>query len=100
MLTFKRMIYICTIIIVLLSVAIVMLSIGFRKSKMSHRQNIGELNYAMTKLSADNESKISQLHLSDEINRKLFSTREQIDKDIMAIQTELMEILAKNSLLG
>ena len=94
------MIYICTIIIVLLSVAIVMLSIGFRKSKLSHRQKIGELNYAMTKLTIDDENKISQLHLSDEINRKLFSTCEQIDKDIMAIQAELIEILVKNSLLG
>lgn len=93
------MIYLLTIIIVLLSIAIVTLSVNFRKAKLSHREKVAELRFALVQLTADNEHKLAQLQLSDDLKNKLQATREKLDKDLVAVQYDLVEILSKNSLI-
>jgi hypothetical protein len=66
------MIYILIAIIVLLSIAIVVLSIDFRRAKMSHEEKVGKLNYAVVQLLSDSETQLGQLRLSDELGGKAF----------------------------
>lgn len=93
------MIYLLTIIIILLSIAIVTLSVNFRKTKLSHQEKVAELRYALVQLTANNEHGMAQLQLSDDLKDRLQATREKLDKDLMAVQYDLVEILSKNSLL-
>lgn len=93
------MICLLTIVIVLLSIAIVALSVSFRKARLSHQEKVAELRFALIQLTATNQHGTAQLQLSDELKGKLQSTREKLDKDLMAIQYDLVGILSKNSLL-
>lgn len=93
------MIYLLIAIIVLLSLTIVVLSINFRKAQLSHNQKVGELQYVIVQLTADNDDKLSRLKLSDELRQKLQFAREKIDREVMMMQHDIIETLSKNNLI-
>lgn len=93
------MIYLLIAIIVLLSLTIVVLSINFRKAQLSHNLKVSELQYAIVQLMADNEGRLAQLKLSDELKEKLQSAREKLDRDLMVVQHDLVEKLVHNGLV-
>lgn len=93
------MIYILTAIIVLLSAAIVYITIDFKRTKNSHEKKVNELNYTIVGLMANNDNQLGQLKLSDELKGKLIAARETIDKDMLAMQYDFVETLSKNKLL-
>lgn len=93
------MIYLLATIIVLLSIAIVTLSIHFRRARLSHQEKVAELRYAIVRLTASNEQTLAQLQLSGDLENKWKATREKLDKDLMAVQHDLVEILYRNRLI-
>ena len=99
MITFRRMIYILIAIIVLLSVAIVCISIDFKRTKHDHKKKVTELNYVIVGLAANSDNQLGQLRLSDEIKEKLVAARETIDKDMMDMQYDFVKTLSENKLL-
>jgi uncharacterized coiled-coil protein SlyX len=99
MITFRRMIYILIAIIILLSAAIVALSIDFKRAKQSHQQKINELNYVIAELVISNDSQQGQLKISDDLREKLRTAKEKIDRDLLAMQYDFVEILSENKLL-
>ncbi len=99
MITFRSMIYFLTAVIIVLTAAIVALSIDFRYAKVQHRQKVDELNHIIVQLMSSNDAQLSQLRLSDELKDKLNEARESIDKDLMAIQHDLVGTLSKNGLI-
>jgi hypothetical protein len=92
------MIYLLIAIIVLLSLTIVVLSINFRRAQLGHNKKVGEMQHIIVQLTADNDEKLAKLKLSDDLRQKLHATREQIDRDVMAMQYDLVATLVKNNL--
>lgn len=93
------MIYLLIAVIVLLSLTIVVLSVNFRKARLSHDHKVNELQYVIVQLTADNHEKLAQLKLSDELREKLHFAREKIDRDILAMQHDFIDTLSKNDLI-
>ncbi|RZJ30933.1 MAG: hypothetical protein EOO48_03620 [Flavobacterium sp.] len=93
------MIYILIALIALLTAVIVGLCINFSKAKRSHAQKVGELQYVIVQLTAHNDEQIDKLKLSDALREKLQTARETIDKDLISMQYDFVETLAKNNLI-
>jgi hypothetical protein len=93
------MIYLLIAIIILLSLTIVVLSVNFRKAQLSHHKKVGELQFTLVQMTADNNDTRVRLELSESLKSTLRLAREKIDRDVMAIQHDLVETLAKNNLI-
>lgn len=93
------MIYVLIAIIVLLSVTIVVLSINFRKAQLAHHRKVSEMQYVITQLTANSDDKLAQLELSDELRQTLRAAREKIDREMVAIQHDLVGKLVQNGLV-
>jgi hypothetical protein len=90
------MIYILTAVTTALAVAIVCLSIGYARTKRAHEQKVGALNAVIAELLVLNKHQIDQLRLSDELKEKLAGARLSIDRDVLAVQSDLVAVLSKN----
>jgi len=93
------MIYFLVAIIVLLAGAFIYISIDFKRTKLNHEKTVAELNFVIIRLIDNQKSQLSQLKLSDDMKEKLTKAREVIDKDLLAMQYDYLDILSKNNLL-
>lgn len=93
------MIYLLIAIIVLLSVTIVVLSINFRKAQLSHNQKVSDLHDVIAQLTADNDEKLAQLELSDELRLTLQSARDKLDRQILDLQHDLVGKIVQHGLV-
>ena len=95
MLTFRKMIYVLISIIVLLSLAIVALSIDLRRTRLRHQRHVAELQFAIVQLTENNAHQLQQIKLSDELRKRLMAARHAIDRDLMDVQHDMAQALAK-----
>jgi len=93
------MIYLLIVIIILLSLTIVVLSVSFRKSQLSHNRTVSALQYQIVQLADARDDKLARLALSEALKEKLRFAREKIDRDLMAMQHDCIDKLAKNNLI-
>lgn len=93
------MIYVLIAIIVLLSIAMVYISIDFKRAKHIHEEKVNELNFVIVQLLDSQKDQIGKLKLSDELKEKLKKAREIIDRDFIAMQFDSIKTLSENNLL-
>ena len=93
------MIYLLVALIVLLAGAFIFITIDFKRTKLNHKKTVAELNFVIIRLVDNQQEQLSQLKLSDDLKKKLINAREIIDRDILAMQYDSVEILSKNDLL-
>jgi hypothetical protein len=92
------MIYALISVIIALCVAIVVLCIDFKRQRRRHERHVDELKYAIVQLTADNDSQLEKLKLSDELRRKLIDARHTLDRDLMSVQHDMAETLSRHNL--
>jgi len=94
------MIYILITIIVLLSIAIVCISIDFNREKSNHDKKMQEMKDVIGMMANIGHEKAGMIKLSDDLNISLTTARKTLDNDILAMQYDLVETLSKNDLVG
>ncbi len=93
------LIFALVVVVLLSSVIVIGLYFNNRKSKMLHFQKIEALQSIIIELLRDQKEQNEKIMLANELKESLKFSKNKLNKEILELQYEFLELLTRNNLL-